>query len=294
VVTDAKNKTPISAVAYAMDQLSVVHLFYIDKNNIVREKISDNNTNTWRNGPIGDLNLQAMDDPNVGLQACWYGSFYGDTATKDFPTPTGAAANNVSFYQKYGMNLWYPSDENTFQQYGIYEGLPEWTFEKKWAGFNTHAGVGCYSWLPGSTEYAMFVDTHNAVEIWWKDIDQNLTSTEAHPINAWVNATNASIPNVYPSTSLGFTTFFYAMLDDSTIHGYNISWSAEKTLIWNDITVTNGAGPVKFLNGTHMTVSAVDTSLLVFAQTEGDDITLYTRGITGGLWTSVTLNVDQP
>jgi hypothetical protein len=84
------------------------------------------------------------------------------------------------------------------------------------------------------------------------------------------------------------------MLDDSTIHGYNISWSAEKTVIWNDITVNNGTGPVKFLNGTHMTVSAVNTSLLVFAQTEGDDITMYTRDLTGGIWTSVALTVDVP
>jgi hypothetical protein len=40
---------------------------------------------------------------------------------------------------------------------------------------------------PGSTQYAMFVNTFDAVEIWWKDIDTNLSSTKTHPINDWVN-----------------------------------------------------------------------------------------------------------
>jgi hypothetical protein len=88
------------------------------------------------------------------------------------------------------------------------------------------------------------------------------------------------------------------MLDDSTIHGYNVSFSAENTTILNEIVVSDANGPVKFLNGTHMTVSAVpDTSggatLLVFAQTEGNDITLYTRDLLGGVWTSVQLPVDK-
>lgn len=78
VATDARNATPISAVAYALDKKSTVHIFYIDTKNIVREKIYDNSTNNWRNGPIGALGLVAMNDTDVGLQACWYGSFYGN------------------------------------------------------------------------------------------------------------------------------------------------------------------------------------------------------------------------
>jgi len=236
-----------------------------------------------------------LDADSVGLQACWYGSFYGDTEKSDFPTPSGGA-NTVAFDQKYGMHLWYADTENSFQQYGIYEDEPAWVFEHTWSGMNGHAGVGCYSWLPGSTTYAMFVNQENAVEIYWKDTDTNLTSTEIHPINSWVNSTNATIPNVYPSTSLGYTTYFYAMLEDSTIHGYNVSFSSENTTLLNEIVVSEN-GPVKFLNGTHMTVSAVPNasggaSALVFAQTNGSDITLFTRDLAGGVWTSLALEVD--
>lgn len=53
------------------------HIFYIDKDNYIRERIADNTTNQWREGPLRELGLKAMDHANVGLQACWYGSFYG-------------------------------------------------------------------------------------------------------------------------------------------------------------------------------------------------------------------------
>lgn len=115
--------------------------------------------------------------------------------------------------------------------------------------------------------------------------------------NAILKATNVTIPKVYPSTSLGYTSFFYVMLEDSTIHGYNISFMSQNSSIINEITVTEGNEPVKFLNGTHMTVSAVDAGLLVFAQTVGDDITLYVRlnnGGIGNVWTSLQLEIDKP
>jgi hypothetical protein len=78
IATDARNATPISAVAYVLDKKATVHIFYIDKTNIIREKIYDNSTNNWRDGPVGALRLTAMNDTSVGLQACWYGSFYGN------------------------------------------------------------------------------------------------------------------------------------------------------------------------------------------------------------------------
>lgn len=91
VVTDARNATPISAVAYAMDRKSTVHIFYIDTKNTIREKIYDNSTNVWRDGPISDLGLIAMNETNVGLQACWYGSFYGNANC--------TSPSNASVYQ---------------------------------------------------------------------------------------------------------------------------------------------------------------------------------------------------
>ncbi|TID12799.1 hypothetical protein E6O75_ATG09964 [Venturia nashicola] len=193
------------------------------------------------------------------------------------------------------MHLWYADTETTFQQYFTYENQKEWIKQDLWRGMNGHAGVGCYSWLPGTTTYAMFVNQDNVVETWWKDTDSNVASTTSHPVNSWQNATNASIPNAYPSTSLGYTSYFYHLHSDSTIRGYNLSFSAENTSIIDEIVVTDGKGPVKFLNGTHMTVSAVDAGLLVFAQTVGDDVTLFLRGTgvgTGRVWTSLGLGVD--
>lgn len=105
IAIDAKNATPISAVAYAQNGTSAVsrqprqrdgtdrrkwHLFYIDANNIIKERVYNNDTNLWSDGPIGDLQLKAMDTENVGLQACWYGSYYGDAVYlhASFPFPS--------------------------------------------------------------------------------------------------------------------------------------------------------------------------------------------------------------
>lgn len=73
IVTDAKNATPISTVSYALEGSGEAqwHLFYIDKNNFVRQKQNTNKTNIWQDGPLNRLNLTVYDAPNVGLQACW-------------------------------------------------------------------------------------------------------------------------------------------------------------------------------------------------------------------------------
>lgn len=174
----------------------------------------------------------------------------------------------------------------------------------------------------------MFVNQQNTVELWWRDTNETLPSTTEHPINSWVlgklvprtrkvsstltcilAAKDVKIPNAYPSTSLGFTTYFYAMLDDSTIHGYNISFNAENSTFFDadsntvtmdtDIVVSDLGGPMAFLNATHMTVSEVpdsvskEESLLVFSQTRGDDITLFRRNKKGGQRTGGPLPVDR-
>jgi hypothetical protein len=67
------------------------------------------------------------------------------------------------------------------------------------------------------------------------------------------------------------------MLDNSTIHRYNNKfYNSENTALRNEVVVANGSGENKFLNGTHMTWSAVvntsgSVELLVLAQTEGND-----------------------
>lgn len=109
-----------------------------------------------------------------------------------------------------------------------------------------------------------------------------------------------SIPNVHPSTSLGYTNFFYAqMADTHTIKGYNISYRAENTSIIQEDTLTVQAqGGPSGLPGTHLSVSTIpDTSggdsLIVFYQQEGDDITMYTRDIESGQWTYLPLPIPD-
>jgi hypothetical protein len=276
------------------------HLFYIDKNNHVRQKQNSNATNIWQDGPLNDLNLTAYDAPNVGLQACWYGNYYGDSDAANFPTRDGKN-NTIPFNaDTHGMHLWYPSDETTFRQYGWYEGQEQWADQHTWPGMNAHAGVGCYSWGPGSTTYAMMVNEHNTAEIWWKDTNSNTSSTDAHPINTWVNATGYAIPNVHPSTSLGYTEYWYAQMPDGTIMGHNIDWDAENTtaIEENMFSVGGSRGPVPGVKGTHMSVTAVEdqsggTSLYVFYQTRGDDLSVFTRDIKGGQWTQGELPIPD-
>jgi len=104
-------------------------------------------------------------------------------------------------------------------------------------------------------------------------------------------ATKAAIPNAFPATSLGYTTYFVAQNADRTVKGYNVTFAAENTT-WvpeDVITVSDPSGPVKALGGSHMCVSAVagksgGAALYVFYQTAGDDITFFTRDINGGPW----------
>lgn len=229
-----------------------------------------------------------------------YGNYYGDSDAAVFPTHDGQN-NTIEFNaDTHGMHLWYPSDETTFRQYGWFEGQEQWADQHTWTGMNAHAGVGCYSWGPGSTTYAMMVNQQNTAEIWWKDTNSNLTSTDDHPINTWENATGYAINNVHPSTSLGYTEYWYAQMADGTIMGHNIEWDAENTtsVEENMFTVGGVRGPVLGVKGTHMSVAAVKdqsggTSLYVFYQTRGDDLSVFTRDIKGGQWTQGELPIPD-
>lgn len=318
VATDAKNGSPISAVAVPINATQYVrnvfasryrayhvqfHIFYIDKNNIVRQITKSNTSDIWQPGPLSRLNLKAMDSPSSGLQACWKGDFYGDSDYTKFPTMSGLQ-NQIPYDQRKGMNIWYAVDDSTFEQYTWYNGADSWAFVQKWPGFNGHAGVGCYSWGPGTTTYAMMANKKNDVEFWWKDTNTTLKSEENHPINSWQNSTKSAIRGVNPITSLGFTTYFYAQMADRSIKGHNVTYAAENTTFLADetFTVTDPAGSAKGLAGTHITVTAYAEragnqtlwdSLYVFYQTVGDDITAFTRPLNGGEWTRGTLTIPD-
>ena len=94
---------------------------------------------------------------------------------------------------------------------------------------------------------------------------------------------------------------------DRSIKGFNISYMAENTTIEDDsFAITNPAGPVLGLGGTHLTCTAYAQqqtvnnqttnlwdSLYVFYQTEGDDITAFTRPIAGGEWSQGSLKIPD-
>ncbi|PZD40640.1 hypothetical protein A1F97_04973 [Pyrenophora tritici-repentis] len=306
VAYDAKPATPISAVSFAINQTQYFHIFYITKSNTVAQTVQSNISSIWAPGPLNTLNLTAYDAPTVGLQACWKGNFYGDNDFTKFPTFSGAP-NTQPFAGSKGMNIWFPVDETSFEQYAWYSGQENdsWVHIQRWNGFNAHAGVGCYSWGQGNTTYAMFSNKAKTVEMWWKDTNITAESTDTHPINSWQNATKAAIQNVHPITSLGYTTYFYAQMADRTIRGYNVTFAAENTESIGDessFAITDPAGPVQALGGTHLTVTAFAEkeggrtlwdSLYVFFQSEGDDITAFTRGLNGGEWTRGTLGIPD-
>ena len=107
---------------------------------------------------------------------------------------------------------------------------------------------------------------------------------------------SVAINNVHPSSSLGYTNYFYAQMQSNLMfNGYNISWAAENTTIVQCDTFTVQGEPG--LPGTHLSVSAIPvlsggSDLVVFYQTNGTDISEYTRDLVAGQWSSV--NIDIP
>lgn len=132
-----------------------------------------------------------MNADQVGLLACWYGST-GETAYQASPI---------------GMQLWYASNETTFEELEWVGGAQSWAYQQTWTDLNGHASPGCYSWGPtGKINYVTFIDLDNRVNFYWyvkfrcrraslavltgmfrKDVSSNLLGTPAHPVNQWVN-----------------------------------------------------------------------------------------------------------
>lgn len=78
----ALNGTPLSTVQHQIGHERVWHLFYIDEDYIIRERIITNTSTTaptpvWTDGPLNDLNLTAWNSTSIGMQGCYWGSYYG-------------------------------------------------------------------------------------------------------------------------------------------------------------------------------------------------------------------------
>jgi len=294
VASDAKNNTPLSAVSYVTpDYVSTWHLFYIDRNNTLRQRSNSNASYLWVDGPLNELELKVWDADQVGMQACWYGNDYGDSDYIHAPLP-GTNSNETS-NSDVGMHMWYASDNSTFQQYGWRQGNnTTWEYQTTFENKNGHAGVGCYSWGKGTVTYVMMVNNENTAEVWWRDTNTNLTNTTAHPINVWVNTTNVAVNNVYPTTSLGYTNNLYAQnAADLYFYGYNITWAAENSTIDAPFRVDSSDVP---LAGSHLSVSDLPNpsgghNLVVFFQQNGTDISEYTRDSVAGAWSSIPVSI---
>ncbi|KAH9832708.1 hypothetical protein Tdes44962_MAKER00188 [Teratosphaeria destructans] len=292
VASDARNSTPLSAVSYSVNGTSSWHLFYIDRENRVRQRSNSNMTNVWTDGPINSANIVAYSADQVGMQACWYGNDYGNFDSRQ-TSPSGQGGFIAHPASDAGINLWCAINATAFQQWVWRASTGEWTYEQDWSDKNGHAGVGCYSWGPGTVTYVTFVNTQDTVEFWWKDTDMNGTATKGHPIDAWTNS-SISIPDVNPATSLGYTNFFYAQAADTNlIMGYNVSWDAENTsFVGRPFNVADIPG----LSGTRFAVNAMPTlsngnDLVVFFQENGSDVSQYTRDSVGGVWSHVAVPI---
>lgn len=120
----------------------------LDTNSFLKQMSNFNTTNVWVEGPLSAANLSTYNADQVGMQACWYGNYYGDSDYTHTPlsnsglndTATGAGA---AYSSEVGMHIWFASDATTFQQYGWRDGNATWTYQQTWPKLDDHAGVGC-------------------------------------------------------------------------------------------------------------------------------------------------------
>ena len=157
-----------------MLKLSQWHIFYISIDNTVQEMTNNDTTNNWVQGPINNLNLQTIDDPHVGLQACLLG-------------PSNSTPTDGSSDQTIGINLWYTKDSTSFGFASWTAGDNTWTQEEIFSDYNGHGGVGCYVPYESNVTYVMFVNLQNETNILWKD----LSTTDG-----W---TKSGFSSVYPA-----------------------------------------------------------------------------------------------
>ncbi|KAF4556007.1 Hypothetical protein D9617_2g059740 [Elsinoe fawcettii] len=291
VADDARNSTPISVVSYERNQTATWHVFYVDKENMLRQKTNSNRTSKWIEGPLTNERLRVFDGNHVGLQACWYGSYYGNTGARARPTRGS------------GMILWYATDNSTFQEYTWEESTDDPSFdnwvnmEANWNEHNGHAGVGCYTWETGPILYTMMLNQRNEIETFWADDNSNES--------AWAIAQGGTIKGLHPSTSLGYTNALFAQRADGRLQGYEYVWGAENTSVntavssssYRGLTI-DGTGADVVLNGSHLSVTALPSlsggsDLTVFAQVDGNDIISYRRDVKGGPWSMQKLPIPD-
>lgn len=125
----------------------------VNTDNFVRQRIIDSTTYTWTDGPLNDLNIQALDADRIGLKSCLYLGPITDVSTE---VTTG-----------HGNRLFVATSETTFGQYAWYPDMSQWILEKTWPNVNGHASPACYGWGKGHTFYTWFVNLENNINMYW-------------------------------------------------------------------------------------------------------------------------------
>jgi hypothetical protein len=241
-----------------------------------------------------------MDSDAVGMGACWYGKLHNDNDYTNFKPSKNINADPYNV----GMRIWFASNTTTFQQYGWRDGDDEWDYQQSWHGKNGHAGIGCYSWAPGTTTYVMMLNQTNELEIWWKDTNGNLTSTAKHPINKWSDALVQLPWPVDPRTSLAYTQVLYAQSPlTHQFHTYNITFNAEATVLRSNGTSNVSLPPplngqVPGIPGSGMASSEINDpegkkKIMVFYQMAGDDLVGFVRDFDSNNWGILNVNVQD-
>ena len=110
-------------------------------------------------------------------------------------------------------------------------------------------------------------------------------------------AKDVVIQHVDPNPGLSFRANLYArMIEDDTMRGWNISFAAENsTIVPSNVSTVEGDPSV---STTHLMAWAdppaqdIENALL-FYQTRGDDITMYTGSLSSGKWSSTVLPIPD-
>jgi hypothetical protein len=120
---------------------------------MLRQRTIDDETWTWADGPLNDLNISVFDADRVGLKACLY---LGPIAGVPSDETVG-----------HGTRLFVATSEGTFEQLSWYPGMESWVLEQPWHDLNGHASPACFGWGIGHTFYAWFVNAQNTIDMWW-------------------------------------------------------------------------------------------------------------------------------
>jgi len=251
VAADARNSTPISAVQYTANGTNYWNVFYVDSDNLLRQRSGNNRTTGWTEGSIAEAKLTTWDGDLVGLTAC--------ASALDESAP---------------IRLFYASNSTAVEEYLWRAEEDEWVWQQTWEGYSGAAGVGCFGGT-GAYRYLGLVNSENNLEIWYQASEDVGTN--------WQKAQH-EIRNVHLASSVSLN-LNYSFFQDATTNRIRVA-----AMDWDDFYTSNdssGLSPpasLAGLAGTRMSAMQVGDYTWVFYQTEGQDITWLERAPEAERW----------